>query len=123
MNIGVVEEEATVDQGISFLKYQEALLVVQEGVGVFNALTILTFTAAAMNGWPMREGMPDFFMPNVTGRPVRMSFATASSLRDKAFVAYQDACKLYFQSELEVRATIKKTFEDLIETQDEDVNE
>jgi hypothetical protein len=104
------------DQGVAYLKYQQALIFPFEGL-VFNALTVLSI---AQVHFPPRMGI--FFVPNVNSRPVRVQDIHA--LYNRACSVYEKACLIYEAELEEVRIRVTKVFDSpFIDTDLGDENE
>jgi hypothetical protein len=91
------------DQGVAYLKYQQALIFPFEG-RIFNALTVLS---VAHVHFPPR--MEVFFVPGVNSRPERVS--DIQSLYDTACSVYEKACLVYEAELEEVRVRVTKVFD------------
>lgn len=96
------------DQGVAYIKYQQALIFPFEGL-VFNALTVVSL--AYVYSRP-GTGCDAVFVPNVNSRPTRIkNIETWTELLNKACVAYESACMVY-ETELEaMRERVTKIFD------------
>ena len=96
------------DQGIAYIKYQQALIFPFDG-SVFNALMVLGLT----HNYPrVQVASRPIFVPNVNSRPVRIKSIEAwTELLDEAYVTYESACLVY-EAELEAtRERVAKIFD------------
>ena len=91
------------DQGVAYLKYQQALIFPFEG-RMFNALTVIS---VAHVHFPPR--MAVFFVPDVNARPVRVR--DVQSLYYGACSVYEKACLIYEAELEEVRIRVAKIFD------------
>ncbi len=91
------------DQGIAYLKYQQALIFPFESK-MFNALTVLS---VAHVHFPPR--MAIFFVPDVNARPARVR--DIQSLYHSARSVYEKACLMYEAELEEVRIRVAKVFD------------
>jgi hypothetical protein len=97
------------DQGIAYLKYQQALIFPFEG-SVFNALMVIGLAYMYSRLTPGSQDL--IFAPNVNSRPVRInSVETWTDLLNKAYVTYESACIVY-ETELEaMRERVTRIFD------------
>jgi hypothetical protein len=104
--INPVTDEVLADQGLAYLRYQNALMFVVPDIGVFNALMILSLQSLID-----KKSTMDVWLPNVNGRPVRVTSEQSVEVKDMALRTYYAACRAYEDAEAEVQAGLRKTFE------------
>ncbi len=94
------------DQGIAYLKYQQALIFSFQAA-VFNALTVISISSLYS-----KDTQDLIFVPNVNSRPVRIGdYSSWIQLFDKAQKTYIDACLVYEAELEEMKNRVAKIFD------------
>lgn len=97
------------DQGVAYIKYQQALIFPFEGL-VFNALMVISLAYMYSRLQPGGQGL--IFVPNVNSRPVRIkNIETWTEMLNKAYVTYESACIVYETELKAMRERVTQVFD------------
>lgn len=97
------------DQGVAYIKYQQALIFPFEGL-VFNALMVISLAYMYSRLRPECQGL--IFVPNVNSRPVRIkNIETWTEMLNKAYVTYESACIVYETELKAMRERVTQVFD------------